>query len=135
IANGGLKAKLSDDQSPKGLPQPNQTDSRGLIAVRRGSAEGKAVLMSNFAQILSQQLRRPVIDKTGLTGLYDIRLQWTPELESAQMVGIPQPPAPGNESSTSIFTALQEQLGLKLESGRAPVDVLVIDHAEKPEPN
>ena len=65
---------------------------------------------------------RAVIDRTGLTGNYDIELKWTPQ---------PDP----NSDNVSIFTAVQEQLGLKLESGTAPLDVVVIDRIERPTEN
>jgi uncharacterized protein (TIGR03435 family) len=71
-----------------------------------------------------------VIDKTGLTGLYDLTLTWT----SDSTVGSPAS-ADDSPSSPSIFTALEEQLGLKLESAKGPVKVLVIDHIEKPSEN
>jgi uncharacterized protein (TIGR03435 family) len=64
-----------------------------------------------------------------LTGKYDIELQWTPERVQLQS------PAPSEESSPSIFTALQEQLGLKLESAKGPMKTLVIDHVERPSEN
>jgi uncharacterized protein (TIGR03435 family) len=72
---------------------------------------------------------RPVLDYTALTGRYDIELQWTPDavrLRSAE---------PSEESTPSILTALQEQLGLKLESAKGPVRTLVIDQVKKPSAN
>jgi hypothetical protein len=71
-------------------------------------------------------LERPVLNKTGLTGLYDVRLEATPEFR------INRGPEPDD---ISVFTAVQEQLGLKLESTKAPIEVLVIDHIEKPSEN
>ena len=62
-----------------------------------------------------------IIDKTGLTGKYDVELTWAPNNEP--------------DAGPSIFTAIQEQLGLKLESSKAPVDVVVIDHLERPSEN
>ena len=67
-----------------------------------------------------------MLDKTGLRGSYDFRLNWTPDFGG--------PPAP-DSNSVDIFTALQEQLGLKLEPHRAPIEFIVIDHAEKPSEN
>ncbi len=78
--------------------------------------------MERFAQQLSNSAGRPVLDKTNLTGEYDFTLEWNPAYGAPRA----DPDAP------SIFTALQEQLGLKLESQKAPVEVFVIDHAEKP---
>jgi uncharacterized protein (TIGR03435 family) len=82
---------------------------------------------------------RTVVDRTGLVGSYAVRLEWTPEAEpfiSAADVpaGLPVPPPPAS-AGPSIFTALQEQLGLKLESTRGPVDVLVIERVERPTPD
>ena len=89
--------------------------------------------MTAFASVLWRRLvQRPVFDRTGLSGHFDIDVTYLPELES-----INGRPASENPSlpaqilgAPSIFTALQEQLGLKLESSRGPVDVLVIDRAE-----
>jgi uncharacterized protein (TIGR03435 family) len=69
---------------------------------------------------------RPVLDKTGLTGTYDYTLKWTPERD-----GVPPPDSNG----VTLPIAVQEQLGLKLESQKAPIEILVIDHAEKPSAN
>jgi uncharacterized protein (TIGR03435 family) len=69
-----------------------------------------------------------VLDRTGLSGNYDFSLRWTPESLDG---GTPSPEASG----PSIFTALQEQLGLKLESATGPVQTLVVDHIERPSEN
>ena len=86
--------------------------------------------LPDVARNLSNFAGRMVVDKTGLTGLFDLDVTWTPD----QMPPGPLPPgAPAiDPNGPSIFTALQEQLGLKLDSQRGPVDVLVIDHAEQP---
>lgn len=79
------------------------------------------------------EVDRPVLDLTELEGLYDFTLEWS--LDGGQMaaaLGITREEDP---SRPSIFTAVQKQLGLKLEPARAPIDVLVIDYAEKPSPN
>ncbi len=77
---------------------------------------GQGVPVASLVQDLSEHyVHRAVLDKTGLTDKYDFTIQWTPE-----------------ESQASIFTALEEQLGLKLELRKAPLEVLVIDHAEIP---
>ena len=81
--------------------------------------------MEQLARQLSGTAGRPVIDKTGLTGYYAYTLDWsaanrTPETE-------PEPPV--------MFTALQEQLGLRLEAAKGPFEMLIIDHAEKPTEN
>jgi hypothetical protein len=88
--------------------------------------------MAELAASLSMALRRDVIDRTGLGGEFDIRLNWA--IEAPATPGATpdlSPDAPGS----SLFTSLREQLGLKLESAKGPVEVLVIDHAEKPDAN
>jgi uncharacterized protein (TIGR03435 family) len=90
--------------------------------------------MVSFALMVAQFVDRPVIDRTGLTGFYDYTLKWTPERAvGASVLGLPPtPPPPADPDAPNIFTALQEQLGLKLEAGRGPVEVVVIDRIEKP---
>ena len=90
--------------------------------------------MATIVKLLSQQLGRTIVDKTGLTGNYDVKLRWTPDSGPASMMGPGSKPTP-DASEPSIFTAIQEQLGLKLESQKGPVEILVIDHAEKPSAN
>ena len=81
---------------------------------------------------LSRDLDWPVLDHTALAGHYDFKLWWTPEIGpcSARAGGANQPP-----DRPSIFTALQEELGLKLDAIKAPVEVIVVDHAVKPVAN
>ena len=81
--------------------------------------------MGELAGQLSSYLGRNVIDRTGITGRYAIDLSFAPV----------DPGAPAGDPAPSIFQALQDQSGLKLESTKGPVEVLVIDHAEKPTPN
>jgi uncharacterized protein (TIGR03435 family) len=82
---------------------------------------------------------KPVVDHTGLTGRYDFKLDWTPDQSQFQQMrgtGISVPPPSDNpKASPDLYTAFREQLGLKLESIKAPTDVIVIDHAEPPSPN
>jgi uncharacterized protein (TIGR03435 family) len=80
---------------------------------------------------------RPVIDRTGVNGHFNITLEYTPEagITSIGPPDAPPPDAPVRADAPSLFTALQEQLGLKLEATRAPVDVLVIDKATQPTEN
>ena len=134
VAKDGPKMKLAEDQSPTVSATPRQQGvPRGFQMMGIGKIEGNAVPFRNFIAGLSQQLGRTVIDKTGLAGLYDIKLQWTPEL--AQGAG-GNSDAPSDESTRpSIFTALQEQLGLRLESAKGPVEVMVIDSVQKPTGN
>ena len=84
-----------------------------------------------FAQYLAPYVNRAVVDRTGLDGRYDIVLKWSPEQSAGAGVG----PAPAAQDRPSLITALQEQLGLKLESTRASLEVLVIDSVERPTPD
>ena len=82
-------------------------------------------------------LGQPVVDETGLTGKYDFRLSWTPNLgdfRPPSRAGSPDAPAPDPEE-TPFVTALKEQLGLKLKPAKAPLNVLVIDHITRPSEN
>jgi uncharacterized protein (TIGR03435 family) len=92
--------------------------------------------MSVFIQMLAQSTGRPVIDKTGLAGPYDVSLKYMPEPGMAGMPpGALPPGAPvltTEPDAPNIFTALHEQLGLKLENARGPVDVTVVDRLERP---
>ena len=117
--------------------QANSGEPGPLIGVRRGQLTAKKVKISSMAQTLSNVLRRPVIDRTGLAGEYDITLQWAPETGQGTAVGAapPGPDSPTTADGPTIFTAIQEQLGLRLESQRAPVEVVVIDSVEKPSGN
>ena len=114
----------------------------------RMSASGQS--MARLAEMLSSQLDLPVVDMTGLTGNYDFTLYFAPEGLAGMRLpaGLPPPPpnapppgeagpgmpaagAPDAQSNPSLFAALQEQLGLKLEQRKGPVELLVIDHLEK----
>lgn len=96
-----------------------------------GQISGRAIPMSRLAEILSGPAGRPVIDRTGLTGNFDVEMKWAPELPPGTINGAPAPPSDG----PSIFTAVREQLGLRLQATRAPVPVLVVDSAERPTPD
>lgn len=144
VGKGGPKIKLSSDQASgdvNGPAPPGAGPNRGVIRIGVGNLVGNAVTLSRFATMLSPRLDRLVIEKTNLAGRFDIRLQWTPSpaeslfevpTEIIDMNGVAVGPDP---SGPSIFSAIQEQLGLRLESTRAPIDLLVIDHAEKPSEN
>jgi bla regulator protein blaR1 len=97
-----------------------------------GSFSMNGMSIGALVNLLPQFVERQVIDRTGLTGVYDLTLKWTPEAIPSSL-GLPQPPLPpADPDLPNIFTAVQEQLGLKLEPGRGPVEVIVIDHLEKP---
>ena len=93
------------------------------------------VSIADFADaLLSRILNRVVIDKTGEVGLFDLHFEFTPN-DATPLGGQPLPVSPAGENEISIFTALEQQLGLKLESARGPVEVLVIDSVSKPSEN
>lgn len=108
------------------LHEAKELGSRQGMSTGRGRAQGFAAPMEMLAQSLSNQLGWPVVDKTGLTAKYDFVLEWTPDMGAAGDVA---PVGP------TIFTALQEQLGLRLESQKGPVPNIVIDRVEKPSEN
>jgi uncharacterized protein (TIGR03435 family) len=120
---------------PPGFPPPGERPPCGMRVAPNQVVAGAATL-AQLTQMLSQFTQRIVIDRTGLTGGFDIDLAFTPE---RMPQGPPPPGAPPlpsiDPNGPSLFTALQEQLGLKLESDRAPVEVLVIDHVERPTPD
>jgi bla regulator protein blaR1 len=140
VAKGSSKLKPSEFGS-------NGSGGRRMpqLMMSPGSLESHGTQMDMLAHALSAQLGRTVIDKTGLTGSYDFSLHFTP-LNMPQRMG-PGPgagpggspgadaPPPPDTSGPDIFTAVQEQLGLKLESEKGPVDVIVIDHIDKPSEN
>jgi uncharacterized protein (TIGR03435 family) len=101
-----------------------------------GRIQGNVVTLAMFGSMLAGTVGRPVIDRSGVTGHFNITLEYTPEagITSHLPAGVPQDP-PARSDAPSLFTALQEQLGLKLESTRAPVDVLVIDRVSQPTEN
>jgi uncharacterized protein (TIGR03435 family) len=109
----------------------------GQIVPGRVSARGVSIpqLVSGLARLMPD-VGRLVVDRTGLTGTYDMDLTWTSDqLPSADRDATPMPAAPIDPDGPSLFTALQEQLGLKLESARGPVDVVVIDSVQPPSEN
>jgi len=107
-------------------------NGNGSLSIKKGG-------MPSLAAWLSRDLGRVVIDQTGLKGEYDYTLEWTPDpgQGGAESIGLPpEPPRPRAETNgPSIFTALQEQLGLRLVSQKGPVEILVIDSVEKPSAN
>jgi bla regulator protein BlaR1 len=141
IAENGPKLQEANpgDTYASGINGPNgHPGGPGNIRMGRGTLIGQALSMADFVRALSDQLGRPVLDKTGLTGKYDLTLRWTPDdsqlpmLRETESTHSAPPPAP---SGSSLFTAIQEQLGLELESRDSPVETLVIDHVEKPSEN
>jgi uncharacterized protein (TIGR03435 family) len=120
-----------------GVPafDPGAPLSCGSFRVVGGTADATGQSLAQLTQLLTRTTGRPVVDKTGLTGLYDFSLRFSPEAGIAGPFGPAPPglqPPPADPDAPNIFTAVQEQLGLKLNSGRGPFEVTVIDRLEKP---
>jgi uncharacterized protein (TIGR03435 family) len=128
VGKGGHKL-TPNDRSPNGLPTLFFKGPGILPALNAGMADLASVMQSVV-------LDRPVVDKTELTGRFDFTLNWTPDDSQFRGLG-GRPPAPSNDPNAppGLFTAIQEQLGLRLESTRAPVEVLVVDRVERPSDN
>jgi uncharacterized protein (TIGR03435 family) len=133
VAKGGPKLQQAKpgDTYPDGIKGPDGKPAghAGMLMWGRGRLTGQGIPIGNLVPPLTQELGRIVEDKTGLTGNYDIELRWTTDDASPDSRSASDSPGP------SLFTAMQEQLGLKLESQKAPVQVLLIDHVEQPAPN
>jgi uncharacterized protein (TIGR03435 family) len=119
VAKGGPKM-ITNTSDPNGWmsQQNSEANGRHVEALKNAS-------MADLAMILQFHVDRPVVDQTGLKGHYDFKLQWT--VDDAQMAAPDAPPG--------LFTAIQDQIGLKLERVRSPADVLVIDKVERPGAN
>ncbi|HVZ84526.1 MAG TPA: TIGR03435 family protein, partial [Terracidiphilus sp.] len=96
----------------------------GKTDAGHGRLNARNTSMDHLAEVLSRGMDLPVVNRTGLEGVFKLKLEWTPEKELSRP-----------NAGPSIFTAIQEQLGLRLRSAKAPVEVLVIDRAEKPTEN
>jgi uncharacterized protein (TIGR03435 family) len=98
--------------------------------------EAQGGTLNEFSKMLRMVVGRPVIDKSGITGRFNIRVEFSREGTELAAIALKGPTAASDPTGPpSIFTALQDQLGLKLESGRGPVDSLVIDHIDRPSEN
>jgi uncharacterized protein (TIGR03435 family) len=115
LAKNGPKLEKSADG------ESTTNSGRGLINARNTT-------MDRFAEVLSRQMDLPVVNRTGLEGVFNLKLEWTPESSKPVKDGAAM-------EGPSIFTAIQQQLGLRLRSQKAPVEILAIDHAEKPSEN
>src|ERR1700728_2245136 len=127
LSKGG--SKLKETAAPNDPP----TVGPGMVYPQRIVLPGRNATTGDLASLLQRAiLDRPVVDKTGLSGRYDFDLEWAPD--ETQFGG--EVPAPSAEApSPHLFTAVQEQLGLKLEATRGPVQALVVDSVERPTPN
>ncbi len=119
------------------LPRPNAGE-RLLCGVRagRGMLSAGSVNMATFVGMLSRLVDRRIVDRTGLSGNYELDLTWTPDQLPQPPPGGPPPGAPPlppiDPNGPPLVTAIQEQLGLKLDSQRGPVDVVIVDSADHP---
>jgi len=123
VAKNGVKMKLSADQTGT---------NGGVREVRYGRIAGEALPVSTIAGILTGLAGRRVLNKTGLMNRYDVDLRYSPD--SGQAPGASPEPT-DSPAEQSLFGALQAQLGLKLESIRGPIEVLIVDHVERPSAN
>jgi len=137
VAKGG--PKLVQTQTSAG--DKSSGPSKGSVGIGRGSLFGRGVPIPLLTSALSREPElggRAVVDETGLQGSYDVKLKWTPEFRArVDSGGTADPLKAGvaGASGPSLFTALEEQLGLRLKSIESPQQVVVIEHIEKPAPN
>ena len=154
VAKGGPKLAESKELEPgpsesgAAGTQKGPLNLRGRTSMMPGRIESHGSTMDMLAHSLYSPLGRTIVDKTGLTGNYDYTLQWTVDDGSLPPGGLSGAAgvgglggAPTRDTSTedagspSLFTAIEEQLGLKIESSKGPVDVIVIDHLDLPSAN
>ena len=122
VARSGLKVRLTE---APGIMGQNPFSMPG-----RGRLIGTGVSAEMLAKVLSNQLGRSVQDQTGLRGIFDFKLEWAPDPQTGGAEGAPPEPV-DLRTGRSLFSAIQEQLGLKLEARKGTVEVLVIDHIER----
>jgi bla regulator protein BlaR1 len=108
----------------KGGPKFSKSTREHHVDVHKSEFTETAVSIPGLCSLLEELVGRSVVDKTGLKGAYDFHLQWEPDVSGADRDTLP-----------SIFTALQEQLGLKLQPNKGPVKTLSVDHLERPSEN
>jgi uncharacterized protein (TIGR03435 family) len=154
-ARGGIKLQApkpgscpSPDPDEPLPPPPGQAIPCGRVVMSISPSgarlRGGQVSMADLIRTLSNVLGRTVVDRTGFPGMFDVRLEFTPDESLVGLhVPLPRPAAPSDSTAAAqppdlyggIFAAMQEQLGLKLGSAKGPVDVVVIDSVEKPSAN
>ncbi len=128
VAKGGPKLKESKSQANDPV-----VVGPGVVYPQRIVLPGRNATMRSFVSLLQRAiLDRPVVDKTGLTGRYDFDLEWAPD---ETQFGGDVPAASDAAASPPLFEAIPQELGLKLEATRGPVDALVVDTAERPTAN
>jgi uncharacterized protein (TIGR03435 family) len=138
VAKGGAKLDppncIQRNPGDPIAPGKTMTDYCGWGGWYPGRYEATTANMTDLAGGLSDLLERIVVDKTGITGMFHLHLTFTPDDSTIRLPDIPGAPPPPVDGP-NIFTALQEQLGLKLEAAKGPVEVLVIDSVERPSEN
>jgi uncharacterized protein (TIGR03435 family) len=130
----GPRLRRSDVDCNAPAPQPQREVPPCRILVGLSVLSIGTQSLPAMARLFSRAVGRPVVDRTGLDGAFDLRLEFDP----SGLPGYDRPPgvrAPDLSDKPSLFTALQEQAGLKLEAGRGPIDILVIQSAEHPADN
>jgi uncharacterized protein (TIGR03435 family) len=132
LAKGEPKLKEADPNNTyaNGIKGPDGTAKPGMMRFGRDRLDGQGITVSSLAGFLSTRLERTIIDKTGLTGKYDVVLTFKPEDDAGGKDN-----GASDDNLPDLFTAVQEQLGLKLVSTKGPVDTLIVDNAEKPAEN
>jgi uncharacterized protein (TIGR03435 family) len=134
VAKGG--PKFQEGKPADASPDVAGTTGTGTLQFgQNGLMTFKAMPLSSLLLVLSQQVGRTVLDKTGLTGRYDFTWNFNQSAAPGGGRGGPAGAAPSDSEPASIFTVLQEELGLKLDSGKGPVEIIVIDHIERPSGN
>jgi uncharacterized protein (TIGR03435 family) len=128
VAKSGSKLTKSEGD-PNGLP--------GLGFSALGDLHVRNANMGDFCDLMQNAvLDRPVIDQSGVTGRFNFELKWTPDdSQFAGMGAKVPPPTDAADAPPNLYTAIQEQIGLKLDATKAPADVLIIEHVEKPSAN
>ena len=139
VMKSGVKVKEAAPDPPSAdpvhtLPEKDQKDGptprhNGMMRMGPGEFTGFGLPMTSLANELSYVVHHTVLDKTGLTGKYDVNLTWAPDRDTSD------PLAAAADTAPSFFTAFEEELGLKLQPGKDPVDTLVIDQIEQPSEN
>jgi uncharacterized protein (TIGR03435 family) len=110
-----------------GLKLEKAADGNAGTYTADGRIDATGITMDRLAQVLSRSMDLPVVNRTGVDGAFNLKLQYTPEKLNAA--------ADRPSDGASIFTAIQEQLGLRLRAQKVPIEILVIDQAQMPEPN
>lgn len=162
VASGGARLQAAKARDAGEMQPMGRVDGQGGPAIPNGGSpgtggmgrsmmrispegmtlNGEGATMEQLVHTIAQQMGSTVVDKTGLTGTYDYTLTWMPDRGTGPMMRTPDgaPPPGGGESAPtetgpSLFSALQDQLGLKLVAQKEQMDVIVIDHIEQPSPN